>query len=115
MTASTPCDCEHGWVNVHPDYADRSVPLPTPPRVDATPDQVDRYGEAVALIDARRRMARNTVYPCKTCQPGLFFRWVGGHLDAKHDRSECDECSDGKRSRPRHSEGYQPAERRDTF
>lgn len=34
----------------------------------------------------------NTVYPCRTCNPSLFFRWAGGHLAADHDRDACGEC-----------------------
>ena len=38
-----------------------------------------------------------TVRPCAVCRPGLFARWRGGHLDARHDRAGCAVCS-GRRS-----------------
>ena len=46
--------------------------------------QPNRVGYEAAL--------RNTVYPCKGCSPGTFYRWANGCLDADHDPFTCDRC-----------------------
>lgn len=48
-------------------------------------------------IEYRRAGLADSVYPCKECQPTLFFRWAGGHLASKHDQVDCEECAEIRR------------------
>lgn len=67
--------CEHGWKIVGAAY-------------------IRRHYEAWGLTEEQiERFRPGTVYPCRECRPGLFYRWVGGHLDPEHNRADCDECS----------------------
>lgn len=108
----TGCDaCEFGWRSVQMPYCEKMFPVAD-----------DDDDEAIERARERRAAAMNTVYPCKVCQPNLFFRWVGGHLDKEHDRGACEECSSiGHRRRgARHvsapvNAGYTEPERKDVF
>lgn len=72
------------------------------------------FDETIPDPDGSKRLAhiaeQNTVYPCKVCQPQMFFRWMRGHLDSDHDRRNCSECGEipgtsRRRGRPRHDSG----------
>lgn len=52
---------------------DLAGPLVVPP--DAAPELAERIARE---WDARLAAARNTVYPCRTCNPGAFARWLDG-------------------------------------
>ena len=77
------CRCPrcHGlrWVYVTPAYADRF-------------EQPARPGHRAALL--------NTMYPCKDCNAGAFYRWSSGCLEADHDAFNCDRCQ-ADHERPR--------------
>lgn len=53
-------------------------------------------GDGVVIAPAIERSLRaafgNTWYPCKNCQPSLFFRWAGDHLNPLHNAKACDVC-----------------------
>lgn len=34
----------------------------------------------------------NTVYPCRTCRPQQFARWVQRHYSPGHDPHNCEGC-----------------------
>lgn len=54
--------------------AERMVgPLVIPP--DADPGLAERLTRD---YDVRLAAARNTVYPCRDCNPGAFTRWLAG-------------------------------------
>lgn len=96
-----PCDCEHGWLYVSPRYAEHLATVSLP--------------DGSTEVDEQRRQALvNSVYPCRDCKPGLFFRWVGKHLDPQHDASDCRECTGahGSKSAPAR-DLPRPPERRD--
>lgn len=85
--------CEgDGWVRVGEGYVDGIAPWPTKPAGELTDEQLEQYELAVETCRIRRESARNTVYPCKACQPAAFARWSGRHWLPDHDRSKCDEC-----------------------
>lgn len=90
------CDrCEFGWRTVSDSYPERLVPTP-----DLSGLPPDLAAVARRDIEARRASLAGSVYPCKECQPTLFYRWAGGHLASKHDRGDCEECQEiarGKR------------------
>lgn len=92
-----------GWVQVTAAYAEKLFPLPPA----ATLEDADHAAAFAALAEAverRRRAAADSWYPCRECEPSLFYRWAGRHLDSKHDRAGCAECSledEEKRRRPR--------------
>lgn len=91
------CDkCDHGWCSVSETFVEKSYPMPEPDGMTEA-----EHTEAVRQCQLKRSSARDTVYPCKTCQPALFFRWVGGHLEKDHERGSCDECSDRSPTRRR--------------
>ena len=48
-------------------------PLVVPP--EASPELEERLARE---WDARLAAARNTVYPCRECNPGAFSRWLTG-------------------------------------
>lgn len=83
--------CDNGWVAVGDAYVTRVAPEPTLPEGEGP--EMDAIRKATVLAwQAQRAAAAETVYPCKACQPALFFRWCEGHLDPAHDRFECDDC-----------------------
>ena len=91
------CDkCDNGWRDVSETYVVKTYPMPE--RGSMTEAE---HTEAVRQCEMKRASARATVYPCKECQPALFYRWAGGHLHADHERGSCDECSDRSTSRGR--------------
>lgn len=71
-------DCDHGWVHVHPEYAERTARTLVPEGVEPPAAMV------AALADSW--------YPCKWCQPTQFFRWAQGHWHPEHDITACAEC-----------------------
>lgn len=71
-------DCVGGWRYVQEAYAVQIAATKGEPESDA-------YKAALSA-------ARNTVYPCRTCQPDRYYRWADHHLDGNHDRSACVEC-----------------------
>lgn len=86
-----PCTrCEDGWVTVKDGYALHLYPDPDPIRMSALdPEVVEQIHDELRL---KRAAAANSVYPCRTCNPSLFFRWAGGHFKLGHDYAHCDEC-----------------------
>lgn len=78
-TTTTEHECDHGWRGLGDGFIEAEVAR----RKQRNPD-VDEPVVRAALL--------NTVYPCKTCQPTLFYRWAGRHLDSDHDRQSCVEC-----------------------
>lgn len=100
---ATPCDrcgarCRcpagkcHGtrYVEVQPGYAEQEHPDPDP---DLLAPLDDHQRELLLWqVHLQRTAAANTVYPCRACAPAVFFRWVGKHFAADHDRGSCDEC-----------------------
>lgn len=81
--------CEFGWRSVDPSYVDRFFPIPD---VSSLPEDLAEI--ALRENTARRSGAQDAVFPCQTCQPTLFFRWSGKHLEAKHDAENCPECAE---------------------
>lgn len=53
----------------------------------------------IEQVEIRRAALRGSVYPCADCQPAAFHRWAGGHLEPRHDRAGCPECSELDRPR----------------
>lgn len=105
--------CEFGWRAVSSNYPVTHYPMPD---LTGLPD--DLAAAAQAEVETRRAALTDSVYPCKQCQPHLFFRWAEGHLASKHDQDDCDECSEirrGKRPQRRSAptQGLPPA-RKDT-
>lgn len=121
LAPPVPCwRCEHGWVFVTVRYLDRHAPLPKPlDLAHAEQADIDVFTKQLADAEARRRAMVNTVYPCETCQPDLFFRWRGRHLESAHDRAECVECiaagvnDRGAPRRARRKKPVEPPERKD--
>lgn len=71
-------DCDRGWLWVGQKYAEHiAAGMALGPGV---PTQAVVAG----LL--------NTVYPCKECQPDLFYRWARKHFATDHDVSSCPDC-----------------------
>lgn len=86
--AKTCDDCGegHGWKHVQEPYAVQ---------------QAERAGEpGTAEYAAALAAARNTVYPCRTCNKAAFFRWAGRHWLPDHDVASCGECIEAGRPAP---------------
>lgn len=85
MTSEQLCtgDCERGWRAVSDVYVDR--------RIAGYVTNLDP-----AKVAAVRRQAQESVYPCPSCRPQQYERWVRGHLDSGHT---CPECTPVKRRR----------------
>ena len=75
------CRCErcHGarFVWVQPSYAEARL-------------KVKDHSSPAA--DVERAALSKTVYPCKACNPKLFYRWAKGCLESDHDSWECPDC-----------------------
>lgn len=98
------CGCDHGWVQVHPKYAEGLVPG------DLTAEAADleRRVKAVAAGGTdptlkadtdtymeRRRLRllwAEAVYPCPDCRPIMYRRWRAGCYRANHARKRCKVC-----------------------
>lgn len=78
-----------GWIQVQPAYAAQRHPYPPNPELDATDEELAEHSRLVRRIDALRAQAVNSFYPCKECQPDVFYRWAGGHHAPGHTCSEC--------------------------
>lgn len=87
-----PCRrCEGtGWVQVQDAYAVHLYPDPTLEQLAGLDDTA--ADEVVAQVQLQRAAAANSVYPCRDCNPPMFFRWAGGHFKLGHDYAKCDEC-----------------------
>lgn len=86
-----PCTkCDGGYVTVQPAYAVHLFPDPTAEQVVGM--STEAHQALLDEIETRRAAARNSVYPCRRCNPPLFFRWAGGHLALGHDVLTCSEC-----------------------
>lgn len=76
-----PCKCErcHGarFVWVQPSYAETRLKVK------------DHSSQAAAV---ERAGLLQTVYPCKVCNPKLFYRWARGCLASDHDPWDCPDC-----------------------
>lgn len=93
MTVTEPCTaCDRGWRTVGPGYVEQHAPWPAPPELGATPEQVAYYELAMVRCELRRKTLAETIYPCKTCNPRLFFRWAKGCLKPGHNATDCDLC-----------------------
>lgn len=100
--------CERGWITVTAAYVDEHAPKrPTAEVWDGMTDAERAAWEA--QDEAVRAGLAATVYPCKQCEPEMFYRWAGGHLDPRHNRADCDECSTPRsRRRTRSTAGPDP-------
>lgn len=99
--------CEHGWITVRAEYVDRIVPDP-----EHVPDDPEAAAAIEAEIARLRKLHAGDVYPCRHCQPNLFFRWADGHHEPGHECAECASLRTGRkrsRSRPERSEDPPPA------
>lgn len=72
-------ECDNGWIWAAPEYVDH----------------------VVGATQHTERAVANSVYPCSQCQPELFHRWAGGHLEPGHDPgcAECKQTKPGRRRR----------------
>lgn len=80
-------ECERGWRTVKPAFAHHEA-------IKAGEEGTSAYAQRFAS-------AVNTVYPCRICRPGAFFRWANGHLDPEHERTDCVDCTTSTRSKSR--------------
>lgn len=114
-----PCDCDHGWRYVSRRYADHIA-------------EGMALGEGVSLGSVVAGLL-NSVYPCRPCRPGPFYRWSGGHFADDHDVASCADCiaahggsrparrhakvagthTHGDEPPPRPTDEYDPTPRRD--
>lgn len=90
MAECTDCDSS-GWRRVTTKYAEHQANTKHP-----APEDRERTDAEQRLWRSAYETARNTVYPCKTCQPSVFWRWANGHFDPQHDRAACPECTTPK-------------------
>lgn len=88
------CRCEFGWIHVSDAY-----PRQQHPDRDLTALPEDLAEIARTDLAHRQAAAANSWYPCKVCNPTLFFRWAGGHLRSDHDAAECPECGEIRRGK----------------
>lgn len=79
------------WVTVSAGYAEKQIPDPTVAHLEALTE--DGQKALWANVYAKRELMSRSVVPCKVCQPDLYWRWKGGHLDSKHNVQACDECT----------------------
>lgn len=79
------------WVFITEAHADGMFPNPPQPTLENA-DDMRLWALLCDALEHRRRAARNTVYPCKDCNPVVFYRWAGRHLDSNHLRAGCSEC-----------------------
>ena len=98
MTVCPNPRCDHGWVTVQSDYADKHLPTVAADDWHRMTDEA--RAEYVARMDALRESLNSSVYPCSVCRPAQFHRWLGGHFASGHDTESCDECTT-----PRHRRG----------
>lgn len=78
MADAEPHDCDNGWVWVGRKYAEHIANgMALGPGVS--------YESVVAGL-------LNTVYPCRLCQPDLFYRWARKHFAKEHDVATCPDC-----------------------
>lgn len=82
--------CEFGWRSVRLESVEAANPRPVALDDEALSDE-DR-ARITLTWQARLASGKNTVYPCKECNPDLFYRWAKGHLDSAHERAGCAEC-----------------------
>lgn len=95
-----PCRCGGtGWVTVGPGYAERLHPMPDPPGLDATADDLAAYGRQCAWTESLRASASESVYPCKEHNEAQFHRWAQRHYAPDHDPRTCAACGDAKAAR----------------
>lgn len=91
MTECPNARCEGGWIPVLDGYVERNAPEPELPEGDG-PELDAIRAKLVMEYQARCASLSNTWYPCSECNKRMFFRWRGGHLDADHNREDCEEC-----------------------
>ena len=99
------CDnprCEGGWVQVRDSYVERHAPEPDLPDGEG-PELDEARAQLVAEWNQRRAALANTWYPCPVCNARSFHFWREGHMDADHDRYDCEIC-DVPGQRPRRRE-----------
>lgn len=114
-----PCTkCVGGYVEVKPAYALHQYPDPTMDQLAALDHDPAAVAALWAQVETSRQAALNSVYPCRRCNPALFFRWAGGHLVLNHDMVNCQECVEamgGKRAAARAARAFPdtPTPRRD--
>lgn len=84
--------CDGGWVPVNDEYVTRQMATYREPK-----DQ-DAYAQ-------RRKVIRESIYPCPSCRPELYDRWRGGHLVSGH---YCQECYDRRTKRASMSSSSKP-------
>lgn len=106
--ADEPCTrCDQGMVQVRPAYAEHLYPDPTAEQVAGL--TAEQLAGVWARIEERRAAARWSFYPCRTCRPTQFYRWVGGHMDSGHNPTTCAECVElmgGARAAARAARAY---------
>lgn len=71
-------ECDHGWKQVKPPYAEHIALTKGEPDSEA-------YRLAYASLI-------QSYYPCSICRPNQFFRWVKGHYSKDHDTGTCPDC-----------------------
>lgn len=99
------CGCSHGWVQVHPKYAEGVVPgdlVAEAAELERRVAERDALGvpdptlaEAIAQYGERRRLRllwAEAVYPCPDCRPIMYRRWRAGCYRANHSRKRCRVC-----------------------
>lgn len=102
-------ECDGGLRLVLEPYVEsHTPPWPDAPPVDATPEVQRAYEARVVEVAAKKAAAANTAYPCKTCNPKAFWRWVGGCYKPDHDPAGCELCQAANEPRRRRSDpsGY---------
>lgn len=82
-----PCTADH---RVGPTVKLRDKQIDRPPRC---PDCQDRGMVEVSNQVETRRGHAPIFMPCSTCNPVQARRWREGHLDSRHNRGECRECT----------------------
>lgn len=81
-----------GWCSVSEAYVDRwAGPAPNLPQPE-TDAEAAAFAEVLHWYQCTRAAWRHSSYPCPSCRPRQFERWVGGHWDSHHDRDGCADC-----------------------
>lgn len=98
-------ECDHGWVQVHPRYAEGLVPgdlAAEHAALVARSEAVEQFGSDDPTLDEDwraygerwrlRELWTGAVYPCPECRRTQYDRWRAGCYRANHHRKSCKVC-----------------------